>query len=140
MLAHRLSLVTSYAGALEYRHDAPPDQLAGAAGVIRASVHQALGELRDVIAVLRDPESAADWSEHPKPVLADLPGLMEEASSAGTHIQLDNRLDGSAALPAAVGRTAYRVVQEALTNAREACSRPASSGDPLRSGRDQAHD
>lgn len=125
VLAHRLSLVATYAGALEYRPDAPADQLAGAAGVIRASVHQALGELRDVIAVLRDPESAADSSEHPQPVLADLPGLIEEAGSVGTHIQLDNRLDGSAALPAAVGRTAYRVVQEALNNARKhAAGRP----------------
>lgn len=119
VLAHRLSLVATYAGALEYRPDAPPDQLANAAGVIRASVHQALSELRDVIAVLRDTESAADWSEHPQPVLADLPGLIEEASSAGTHIQLDNRLADSAGPPAAVGRTAYRVVQEGLTNARK---------------------
>jgi signal transduction histidine kinase len=126
VLAHRLSLVATYAGALEYRPDAPPDQLANAAGVIRASVHQALSELRDVIAVLRDTESAADLSEHPQPVLADLPGLIEEASSAGTYIQLDNGLADSAP-PAAVGRTAYRVVQEGLTNARK-----HAAGQPVR--------
>jgi signal transduction histidine kinase len=82
-------------------------------------VHQALSELRDVIAVLRDTESAAETTEHPQPALADLPGLISEASSAGTHIQLDNRLADSAGPPAAIGRTAYRVVQEALTNARK---------------------
>jgi signal transduction histidine kinase len=102
-------------------------QLANAAGVIRASVHQALSELRDVIAVLRDTESETDWSEHPQPVLADLPGLIEEASSAGTHIQLDNRVRDSAEPPAAVGRTAYRVVQEGLTNARK-----HAAGQPVR--------
>jgi signal transduction histidine kinase len=127
VLAHRLSLVATYAGALEYRPDAPPGQLASAAGVIRASVHEALGELRDVIAVLRDTESAEDIGEHPQPVLADLPGLFEEASSAGTPIQLDNRLASAAGPPAAVGRTAYRVVQEALTNARK-----HAAGQPVR--------
>jgi signal transduction histidine kinase len=126
VLAHRLSLVATYAGALEYRPDAPPDQLANAAGVIRASVHQALSELRDVIAVLRDTETA-DWSEHPQPVLADLPALIEEASSAGTRIQLDNRLADSAGPPETVGRTAYRVVQEGLTNARK-----HAAGQPVR--------
>jgi len=127
VLAHRLSLVATYAGALEYRPDAPPDQLANAAGVIRAGVHQALDELRDVIAVLRDSESAADSSEHPQPVLADLPGLISEASTAGTHIQLDNRVADSAGPPEAVGRTAYRVVQEGLTNARK-----HAAGQPVR--------
>jgi len=127
VLAHRLSLVATYAGALEYRPEAPPDQLANAAGVIRASVHEALGELRDVIAVLRDTESAADWSEHPQPVLADLSGLISEASSAGTHIQLENRLADPAGPPTAVGRTAYRVVQEGLTNARK-----HAAGQPVR--------
>ncbi|MFI0481324.1 sensor histidine kinase [Actinomadura sp. 9N215] len=53
VLAHRLSLLATYAGALEYRPDAPPDKLAHAAGVVRAGVHQALDELRDVIVLLR---------------------------------------------------------------------------------------
>jgi len=127
VLAHRLSLVATYAGALEYRPDAPPGQLANAAGVIRASVHQALSELRDVIAVLRDTESATETTEHPQPVLADLPGLISEASSAGTHIHLDNRLADTAGPPTAAGRTAYRVVQEGLTNARK-----HAAGQPVR--------
>ena len=49
VLAHRLSLLATYAGALEYRPDAPPEQLAHAAGVVRLGAHQALDELRDVI-------------------------------------------------------------------------------------------
>ncbi len=41
VLAHRLSLLATYAGALEYRPDAPPERLSQAAGVVRAGVHQA---------------------------------------------------------------------------------------------------
>ncbi len=54
VLAHRLSLVSTYAGALEYRPDSSPERIAAAAGVVRAGVHQALDELREVILVLRD--------------------------------------------------------------------------------------
>jgi signal transduction histidine kinase len=127
VLAHRLSLVATYAGALEYRPDAPPDQLATAAGVIRAGVHQALGELREVISVLRDTEAAAGDGQPPQPVLADLPALIAEASSAGSAIELDNQLAEGAGPSAAIGRTAYRVVQEALTNARK-----HAAGQPVR--------
>ena len=53
VLAHRLSLVSTHAGALEYRPDSSPERIAAAAGVVRAGVHQALDELREVILVLR---------------------------------------------------------------------------------------
>lgn len=127
VLAHRLSLVATYAGALEYRPDAPPDQLATAAGVIRAAVHQALGELREVISVLRDSGPAAGEGQPPQPVLADLPALIAEAGSAGSAIELDNQLAAGTGPSAAIGRTAYRVVQEALTNARK-----HAAGQPVR--------
>ena len=81
VLAHRLSLLATYAGALEYRPDAPPEQLARAAGVVRAGVHQALDELREVITVLRDDDDFD--GEHPLPGLADLDGLIAETRNAG---------------------------------------------------------
>ena len=71
VLAHRLSLLATYAGALEYRPDAPPEQLARAAGVVRAGVHQALDELREVIGVLRDDDDAPA-ATRPQPSLSDL--------------------------------------------------------------------
>ena len=120
VLAHRLSLVATYAGALEYRPDASPEQLSKAAGVVRDGVHQALDELRQVIAVLRDEDAplTGDTGGVGGPGTADVPGLVEESRAAGTVVRLDNRLDASAPVPPAVGRTVYRVVQEALTNAR----------------------
>ena len=117
VLAHRLSLLATYAGALEYRPDAPPEQLARAAGVVRASTHQALDELREVISVLRDDESTAGI--RPQPGLSDLGTLVAETSQAGTPVDLQNRISVAPDLPGALGRTAYRIVQEGLTNARK---------------------
>jgi signal transduction histidine kinase len=115
VLAHRLSLLATYAGALEYRPDSPPEQLSKAAGVIRVGVHQALEELRQVVTLLRDDDHAGP----PQPVLADLPTLIDESRAAGTRVRLENRIADPSTVPAATGRTAYRVVQEALTNARK---------------------
>jgi signal transduction histidine kinase len=117
VLAHRLSLLATYAGALEYRPDAPPEQLARAAGVVRAGVHQALEELRDVISVLRADEIAD--GQRPQPGLADLGTLVEESRDAGTQVDVVERISRPEDLPDAVGRTVYRIVQEGLTNARK---------------------
>jgi signal transduction histidine kinase len=117
VLAHRLSLLATYAGALEYRPDAPPEQLARAAGVVRAGVHQALDELREVITVLRDDDDVD--GKHPLPGLADLDGLIAETRGAGTAVDVTRRVTQPEDLPGGLGRTAYRVVQEGLTNARK---------------------
>jgi signal transduction histidine kinase len=117
VLAHRLSLLATYAGALEYRPDAPPEQLARAAGVVRDGVHQALDELREVITVLRDDDDVD--GKHPLPGLADLDGLIAETRDAGTAVDVTRRVTQPEDLPDGLGRTAYRVVQEGLTNARK---------------------
>ncbi|WP_433497338.1 sensor histidine kinase [Sphaerimonospora sp. CA-214678] len=123
VLAHRLSLLATYAGALEYRPDSPPERLSRAAGVVRAGVHQALDELREVIDLLREEDH--DSGERPQPGLADLPRLVEESRDAGAQVLLRDKVTDPAALPAAAARTAYRVVQEGLTNARKhAAGRP----------------
>ncbi|MFL6124128.1 sensor histidine kinase [Actinophytocola sp.] len=116
VLAHRLSLLATYAGALEYRPDQAPERLSQAAGIIRTTVHQALNELRDVIALLRD--DPADDLARPVPALSDLPSLVEESRSIGTPVELRDSV-GDVEVPGTTGRTAYRVVQEALTNARK---------------------
>jgi len=120
VLAHRLSLLATYAGALEYRPDAPPERLSEAAGVIRTGAHQALDELRDVITLLHDdPDEPATDGDRPVPALTDLPGLVAESRAVGTPVEVRDGLADPAALPGRTGRTAYRVLQEALTNARK---------------------
>ncbi|GAA0929913.1 histidine kinase [Kribbella koreensis] len=119
VLAHRLSLLATYAGALEYRPDSSPEKLAKAAGVIRTGVHQALEELREVISVLRDSEIDELPGGRPQPTFGDLAGLVAESRDAGTEIRYAETVAAAESLPPATGRTAYRVVQEGLTNARK---------------------
>jgi signal transduction histidine kinase len=120
VLAHRISLLSLHAGVLEFRPDAPPEEVARAAGVIRASAHQALEDLRAVIGVLRDgPDGQGPRPQPPQPTLAALPGLLEESRAAGMRIRTEASLPDLALVPDAIGRHALRIVQEALTNARK---------------------
>jgi signal transduction histidine kinase len=112
VLGHRLSLLSVHAGALEFRPDADPAEIARAAKVIRENAHQALQDLREVIGVLRAPVG-----ELPQPTLADVRQLVAESGRAGMRVGLREEVGG--AVPDLVGRTAYRIVQEALTNARK---------------------
>jgi signal transduction histidine kinase len=118
VLAHRISLLSLHAGALEFRPDAPPEEVARAAAVIRASAHQALEDLRAVIGILRD-GSEGGAPRPPQPTLTALPGLLEESRAAGMRLNADMRVADLTAVPDAVGRHALRIVQEALTNARK---------------------
>ncbi|MFF9837975.1 sensor histidine kinase [Streptomyces sp. NPDC020422] len=117
VLAHRLTLLSVHAGALEFRPDAPPEQIARAAGVIRDSAHEALQDLREIIGVLRAPgEEAAD---RPQPTLATLDTLVAEVREAGMDVVFDTTVTDPGSVPASTGRTVYRIAQEALTNARK---------------------
>jgi signal transduction histidine kinase len=111
MLGHRLSLLSLHAGGMEYRPDAPAAELTRAAGVVREQSQLAMRDLREIIAILRAP-----IGELPQPTMADLRALVEEARPA-MRIELHERVEGE--VPERSGRTAYRIVQEALTNARK---------------------
>ncbi|WP_329520436.1 sensor histidine kinase [Spirillospora sp. NBC_01491] len=117
VLAHRISLLAVHAGALEFRPDAPLDQRR-AAGIIRKSAYEAMEDLREVIGVLRDDAAEAE-PERPQPTLTDLPALVEESRRAGARVVLECLVPDPAAVPARIGRHAYRIVQEGLTNARK---------------------
>jgi signal transduction histidine kinase len=135
VLAHRVSLLSLHAGALEFRPDAPPEEIAAAAGVIRSTAHAALQDLREVIGVLRESTDGAEAVEPPQPTLADIPALVEECRAAGMRVAC--RIDAPAAdaVPEALGRTAYRIVQEGLTNARKHA--PAAAVDVTIAGGDE---
>jgi signal transduction histidine kinase len=131
VLAHRISLLAVHAGALEFHPDAPPEQIAKAAAVIRESARAAQEELREVIGVLRadpvdtPPPAHGDAGggseagvEPPQPTLSDLERLVQESREAGMEVRLATAVHASA-LPPTLSRTVYRVVQEAVTNARK---------------------
>ncbi|WP_273651692.1 sensor histidine kinase [Cellulomonas fimi] len=121
VLAHRISLVALHAGALAYRDDLSREQVVETAETIAGAAHAALAELRDVLGVLRDP-AQPDAVERPQPTLQEIPALVAEAREAGAEVSLDTAglaPDAVRELGASVSRTAFRVVQEALTNARK---------------------
>ncbi|WP_332836372.1 sensor histidine kinase [Streptomyces odonnellii] len=120
VLAHRLSLLSVHAGALEFNPSASAADIRHAAEVIRDSAHQALQDLREVIGVLRAPTAGPDGREGwPQPTLADVGRLVAESRDAGMGVTYQQEAGDADTLPAATGRTAYRIVQEGLTNARK---------------------
>ncbi|MCG7323636.1 sensor histidine kinase [Arsenicicoccus bolidensis] len=118
VLAHRISLVSMHAGALAYREDLSREQIREEAAIIHGTSMQALAELRQILGVLRStPVGGTEESvEAPQPTFADIGALVEEAGAAGlpTHLTID--VPAGEQPPVAVGRHAYRMVQEALTN------------------------
>ncbi|GAA4227248.1 histidine kinase [Actinomadura meridiana] len=118
VLAHRISLLAVHAGALEFRPDTPAEQRE-AAGIIRQSAFEAMEDLREVIGVLRRDRPGTDDPERPQPTLADVSGLVTESRRAGGPVTLDEHVPDPGRVPSRVGRHAYRIVQEGLTNARK---------------------
>ncbi|MFI7106762.1 sensor histidine kinase [Nonomuraea sp. NPDC050227] len=109
VVAHRVSLMVLHAGALEV--NAPDARTAEAAALIGGVGREALTNLREVLGVLR----SADPGRGPQPTLADLDRLLDQSRALGIVV---NRHDEGRPrpLPPTAERTAYRVVQEALTN------------------------
>jgi signal transduction histidine kinase len=115
VLAHRVSLMALQAGALEVRPDLPSAEVRKTAGLIRSTARQAMTELRDIIGVLHDGEQV-EAPLAPQPTLSDIAPLVDGYRKAGLKIRLDMSVDASAAVPGPLGRDAYRIVREALTN------------------------
>ncbi|MET9020282.1 histidine kinase [Actinopolymorpha sp. NPDC004070] len=113
VVAHRVSLMVLHAGALEV--NAPDERTARAAELIRGTGREALDNLREVLGVLRAPAGGPPAPLAPQPGLDDLDSLLEQSRAAGVEVtRRDEGVPGE--LPALVGSTAYRTVQEALTN------------------------
>jgi signal transduction histidine kinase len=113
-LAHRLSLISMSAGALRYRASLPADDLREMTDIMWSNAQQALGELRQVITVLRRPDGLAVAGQHRMDQITD---LVRQARAAGQSVTLDWAV--SADLPAMLHDTVYRLVQEGLSNARK---------------------
>ncbi|WP_201760776.1 MULTISPECIES: sensor histidine kinase [unclassified Nonomuraea] len=116
VVTHRVSLMVLQAGALQV--SATDDRTEEAAEALRTTGCQALAELRDLVGILRDADGDADHATMPQPVLPDLGTLIAESESVGVPVELAERGDRSPLSPV-VGRTAHRIVQEALTNVRK---------------------
>ncbi|MBO2448797.1 two-component sensor histidine kinase [Actinomadura barringtoniae] len=116
VVAHRVTLMVLQAGAL--RVQAPDDGTRAAAEELRSTGCQALDELRDVIGLLRRTTEGPDEEAGAHGPLPDLSALIAESDSVGVPVELVEEGDPPLASPV-VGRTAFRIVQEALTNVRK---------------------
>jgi signal transduction histidine kinase len=129
IVAHKISLVALQAGALEVNENLTPLEVRNAAGLMRQSASQALTELRQVLGILRGEEEGAPLA--PQPTWEDVRKLVEGSRDAGIDVELFDFIDDP--VPDTLARTAYRVVQEGLTNihkhARAARSRVALIGE-----------
>jgi signal transduction histidine kinase len=109
-------LLALHAGALEVRPDLPTEKVRETAGLLRSTARQALEELRGVVGLLRE-APGDEWSlAAPQPTLSDIGRLVDETRLAGADIDFEMHVDHAQAIPGALGRDAYRIVQESLTN------------------------
>ena len=114
VLAHKVSLIALHAGGLEVNPAVGPEKVESSAGLIRETARQAMEDLREVLGVLRTDLSVAGADLAPVPRAADLARLVEDSRAAGVKVTSDLALPEE--VPASVGRTVYRIVQEGLTN------------------------
>jgi signal transduction histidine kinase len=116
VVTHRLSLMVLQAGAL--RVTAPDAPTRKAAEELRAAGCLALDELRDLVGILRTGPDGAPTAAEAHPSTAELAALAAESTAVGLATELVQDGDPRLASPV-VGRTVYRIVQEALTNAHK---------------------
>jgi signal transduction histidine kinase len=117
VLAHRLSLIALHTGVLATRGEQLPAPVVERLALLRTASTEALADLRDVLGALRDPASEPAEAA-PVPTLRDVDALVEQVRATGQQAEL--RVEGRPEqAPAAHRLAVYRLVQEALTNARK---------------------
>jgi signal transduction histidine kinase len=132
VVAHSVSVMTVQAGAARLLVTEAPERAREPLASVEGTGRQALGEMRRLLGILRGEDGRAQLA--PEPGLARLDELLARTCTAGLPVEL--AVEGEPrALPAGVDLAAYRIVQEALTNARKHAG-PARARVTLRYGRE----
>ncbi|MDQ0941651.1 sensor histidine kinase [Streptomyces sp. V1I1] len=118
VVAHNVSVMVVQADGAAYVMDAAPDQAKQALETISTTGRQALAEMRRLLGVLRTGDAKESGEYVPQPDVRQIEDLVEQVRCAG--LTVDFKIEGTPrALPSGVELTAYRIVQEALTNSRK---------------------
>ncbi|MFP1628614.1 sensor histidine kinase [Streptomyces sp. 5K101] len=118
VVAHNVSVMVVQADGAAYVLDAAPDQAKEALETISSTGRQALAEMRRLLGVLRTGDAPESGEYVPQPDVEQIQELVEQVRGAG--LTVDFRIEGTPRpLPSGVELTAYRIVQEALTNTRK---------------------
>jgi signal transduction histidine kinase len=114
IVAHAMSVIAVRSGVARMVIDTDPQQAREALAIIETTTRRSLAEMRLLVSVLRDPRNT-DAELSPAPGLGDLDRLVSDTAVAG--VAVDLRIDGGVRpLPPVADLSAYRIVQEALTN------------------------
>jgi signal transduction histidine kinase len=115
VVAHAMSVITVRSGVARMYGAAQPDKAVEALSIIETISRRALGELRSIVALLRQDGDGGPEEPDPAPGLADVPELVAQIAAAG--VRVDVRVEGEVrSLPPTEDLSAYRIAQEALTN------------------------
>ncbi|WP_406726210.1 sensor histidine kinase [Streptomyces sp. GD-15H] len=118
VVAHNVSVMVVQADGAAYVLDAAPDQAKKALETISSTGRQALAEMRRLLGVLRTGEHQEAGEYVPQPDVQQIEDLVEQCRASG--LPVDFKVEGTARpLPSGLELTAYRIVQEALTNTRK---------------------
>ncbi len=124
VVAHNISLINVQASTALHLIDERPEQARTALAAIKQASKEALGELRSVLDILR--QSDEEPPRAPAPGLARLDELVSKVKAAGLEVRTTTEGD-SRPLPAPVDLTAFRIVQEALTNVHRHAGRASAT-------------
>ncbi|MFJ1972293.1 sensor histidine kinase [Streptomyces sp. NPDC087903] len=118
VVAHNVSVMVVQADGAAYVLDAAPDQAKKALETISSTGRQALAEMRRLLGVLRTGEHREGGEYVPQPDVEQIDDLVQQCRGSG--LPVDFKIEGTPRpLPSGVELTAYRIVQEALTNTRK---------------------
>jgi signal transduction histidine kinase len=114
-VAHHVSVISVQAGVASHLLQSDPSGARAALIHVRTASQQVIDEMRMMVGLLRTDDNA-QLVEPPAPGLHDVPALVDRMRSAGLDISVEQDAVEEQ-VPTTIGLTAYRVVQEALTNA-----------------------
>jgi signal transduction histidine kinase len=127
VVAHGMSAIQVQASSARYRLQGLPPEAVDEFEEIAALARASMGEMRALLAVLRNEGAEAEGA--PQPTVADIPQLVESARRSGSRVEFDNGLSEAdvAGLDPVLSLTVYRIVQESLSNV----ARHATAADTL---------